>query len=122
MDEITFKLKPEELTAVEHVLRNTLDCGRVVRSSHVVCAIYSPAQLAATRAVHQKLRASAQANKLVWICPRCGAEVDGAPALSRRDNRTGICPPCGADEAYLDSEIRKQPVRPLLPTWPWQDG
>ena len=33
------------------------------------------------------------------ICPRCGQEYRGYPALSRADNKTMICPDCGTREA-----------------------
>lgn len=33
------------------------------------------------------------------ICPKCGAEYHGVPALSRNDNETKICPDCGTREA-----------------------
>lgn len=33
------------------------------------------------------------------ICPRCGKEYTGRPALSRADNQTLICPDCGTREA-----------------------
>ncbi len=33
------------------------------------------------------------------ICPRCGKEYKGHPALSRKDNKTYICPDCGTLEA-----------------------
>lgn len=33
------------------------------------------------------------------ICPRCGKEYTGRPALSRADNQTPICPDCGTREA-----------------------
>jgi len=33
------------------------------------------------------------------ICPRCGQEYHGYPALSRTDNETMICPDCGTREA-----------------------
>lgn len=33
------------------------------------------------------------------ICPKCGKEYTGAPALSRLDNTTLICPECGTREA-----------------------
>jgi predicted nucleic-acid-binding Zn-ribbon protein len=36
------------------------------------------------------------------ICPKCGAEYFGRPALSRMDGKTLICPDCGTREA-LDS-------------------
>lgn len=33
------------------------------------------------------------------ICPKCGKEYTGAPALSRLDNTTLVCPDCGTREA-----------------------
>lgn len=33
------------------------------------------------------------------ICPKCGKEYSGAPALSRTDNQTLICPDCGTRES-----------------------
>ena len=33
------------------------------------------------------------------ICPTCGKEYTGRPALSRADNQTLICPDCGTREA-----------------------
>lgn len=35
----------------------------------------------------------------VRICPKCGKEYRGRPALSRDDNATAICPDCGTREA-----------------------
>lgn len=32
-------------------------------------------------------------------CPNCGAEYQGYPAISRKDNKTPICPDCGTREA-----------------------
>ena len=32
------------------------------------------------------------------VCPRCGKEYTGRPALSRADNQTPICPDCGTRE------------------------
>lgn len=37
-------------------------------------------------------------NFTVRICPKCGAEYKGVPALSRVDN-SPICPDCGTREA-----------------------
>jgi transposase len=39
-------------------------------------------------------------------CPRCGEKMDKYPALSRRDNETGICSPCGSEEALVDIIVR----------------
>lgn len=36
------------------------------------------------------------------VCPKCGKEYKGVPALSRKDSSTMICPDCGTREA-LDS-------------------
>lgn len=33
------------------------------------------------------------------ICPKCGREYEGYPALSRVDNKTEICSECGMREA-----------------------
>ena len=39
---------------------------------------------------------------LPWVCPRCSRVTNKYPALSRRDNETGVCPDCGVDEAMFD--------------------
>lgn len=36
------------------------------------------------------------------VCPICGREYTGYPALSRVDNKTEICPDCGVIEALED--------------------
>ena len=36
------------------------------------------------------------------VCPNCGSEIKGYPALSRRDNKTEICSQCGQLEALED--------------------
>ena len=33
------------------------------------------------------------------ICPKCGCQYAGKPALSRTDNKAEICPDCGMREA-----------------------
>ena len=33
------------------------------------------------------------------VCPRCGKEYTGRPAVSRADNQTPLCPDCGTREA-----------------------
>ena len=33
------------------------------------------------------------------VCPRCGKEYTGRPALSRADNQTPLCADCGMREA-----------------------
>jgi ribosomal protein L40E len=39
------------------------------------------------------------------ICPRCGKNYCGFPAISRRDNKTEICSDCGTQEAMFDFQI-----------------
>ena len=33
------------------------------------------------------------------VCPRCGNNYHGVPAVSRSDSQTRICPDCGTREA-----------------------
>ena len=33
------------------------------------------------------------------VCPRCGQEYHGRPAVSRTDGKTPLCPDCGTREA-----------------------
>lgn len=35
-------------------------------------------------------------------CPMCGEYYKGAPAISRKDNKTEICGNCGVAEAMID--------------------
>ncbi len=48
-------------------------------------------------------------------CPKCGAEYQGYPALSRKDNKTKICPDCGTREALesigIDVKEREQIIK-----------
>ncbi len=49
---------------------------------------------------------------LIKVCPRCGRQYKGHPAISRVDNTTPICPECGTREALesigiTDDEIEK---------------
>ena len=43
-------------------------------------------------------------------CPKCGAEYQGHPAISRRDNKTPIGPECGTREALesIGVDIKEQ--------------
>ena len=41
------------------------------------------------------------------VCPRCGKEYTGRPALSRADDQTPICPDCGTREALESIGIDK---------------
>ena len=40
--------------------------------------------------------------KIYPVCPICGEDYDGHPAISRKDNKTPICPNCGIGESLLD--------------------
>ena len=35
----------------------------------------------------------------IGLCPKCGQQYIGVPALSREDNDTLICPDCGIRES-----------------------
>lgn len=41
----------------------------------------------------------------IAICPKCGKEYQGSPALSRVDNKTYICPDCGTRDEKEQEEI-----------------
>lgn len=44
------------------------------------------------------------------VCPKCGQEYKGVPALSREDNATMICPDCGTREAleFIGVSVEEQ--------------
>ena len=45
----------------------------------------------------------------IKICPICGKEYEGYPAISRKDNKTEICSVCGTIEGldeYLNSKYK----------------
>jgi len=46
--------------------------------------------------------------RIVRICPKCGQEYHGHPALSRVDNETAICPDCGTREALESLGVSKE--------------
>lgn len=48
------------------------------------------------------------------ICPKCGKEYDGYPALSRTDNKTEICPDCGTREALTAAGIDDEKQAAIL--------
>lgn len=48
-----------------------------------------------------------QREKQVRVCPKCGQEFRGRPAISRKDNATAICPDCGTREALEMLNIGK---------------
>lgn len=50
------------------------------------------------------------------ICPRCGKEYTGRPALSRADNKTYICPDCGTREALESIGVDEKEQEEILAT------
>ena len=48
------------------------------------------------------------AEKVTRVCPRCGIEYQGVPALSRTDSQTLICPDCGTREALESIVVSKE--------------
>ena len=48
------------------------------------------------------------------ICPKCGQEYTGRPALSRADNKTMICPDCGIHEALENIGVGKEEQNEIL--------
>ena len=42
------------------------------------------------------------------VCPLCGQEYDGPPALSREDNQTQICPDCATRQALTAIGVQNQ--------------
>lgn len=40
--------------------------------------------------------------KIYPVCPICGEDYSGHPAISRKDNKSKICPNCGTGEAFMD--------------------
>ena len=49
-----------------------------------------------------------QREKQVRVCPKCGREFRGRPAISRKDNETPICPDCGTREALETLNVGKE--------------
>ena len=54
------------------------------------------------------------AEKVTRICPLCGMEYHGVPALSRADNQTLICPDCGSRQALESIGISKEEQEKIL--------
>lgn len=52
----------------------------------------------------------------IRTCPRCGKAYYGAPALSRRDNKTPICPDCGTREALDGIGVKASEQEEILKT------
>jgi len=49
-------------------------------------------------------------------CPVCGRLYGGAPALSRKDNKTHICPDCGTREALASIGVGTAEQEEILET------
>lgn len=60
------------------------------------------------------------------ICPRCGKEYRGYPALSRKDNKTLICPDCGVRESLesigVDAEEQEKILSIIHNTYEGMEG
>lgn len=50
------------------------------------------------------------------ICPKCGKEYHGHPALSRTDNITYICPDCSTMEALESIGVAKDEQDEIIAT------
>ena len=48
------------------------------------------------------------AEKAMRVCPYCGMEYQGVPALSRTDNQTLICPDCGTRQALESMGVSQE--------------
>lgn len=48
------------------------------------------------------------------ICPICGQEYTGVPALSRTDNKTLICPDCGTRQALSSIGVKPDEQEQIL--------
>ena len=50
------------------------------------------------------------------ICPKCGKEYTGYPALSRVDDTTYICPDCGVREALQSIGVAPEEQEKIIAT------
>jgi len=50
----------------------------------------------------------------VRVCPRCGKEYTGHPAISRVDNTTPICPECGTREALENMGVPEKEIEKII--------
>lgn len=48
------------------------------------------------------------------ICPKCGKEYTGSPALSRLDNTTLVCPECGTREALESIGLPEREIEDIV--------
>ena len=54
--------------------------------------------------------------EIMRICPVCGAEYTGHPALSREDNKTFICPDCGIRQALTSINVDPEEQEKIIQT------
>lgn len=50
----------------------------------------------------------------VRVCPKCGKEYKGHPAISRVDNTTPICPECGTREALENMGVPNEEIDKII--------
>lgn len=53
-------------------------------------------------------------NDVIKICPLCGKEYKGHPAISRLDNQTPICPTCGTRQALEGLDLREDEIEKII--------
>ena len=52
--------------------------------------------------------------RITRVCPLCGREFNGVPALSRTDSETLICPDCGTRQALEGIGISEEEREEIL--------
>lgn len=53
-------------------------------------------------------------DNLIKICPKCGKNYKGHPAISRTDNVTPICPECGTREALENLGLPPEEIERII--------
>ena len=54
------------------------------------------------------------AERIKKVCPKCGKEYKGHPAISRVDNITPICPTCGTREALAGMGLKLDEIEEII--------
>lgn len=57
-------------------------------------------------AIAAKEQAEQNRNDRTAVCPLCGQEYKGYPAISRTDNETEICPDCGTRQGVRRCRVQ----------------
>lgn len=52
--------------------------------------------------------------RITRVCPLCGREFNGVPALSKTDSETLICPDCGTRQALEGIGISEEEREEIL--------